>query len=167
MAEKGIVSDDIVSPPINNNNNNSWIYHGIVENKDDQGGGSLTEEYDTCTCNDRDLFLYGNAKEVIYVVIWKGTEELFSASKNALLWTLASGTHRSAKELWDSLKAKYMADDASSKKFFEIDKLKSNNIVGSSVVNMMEQNNSIRYNDNKSKRKHHDNTKLILARSQS
>ncbi|PWA74685.1 UspA [Artemisia annua] len=96
MAEKGIVSDDIISPPINNNNNNnSWIYHGIVEDSDDEGGGSLAEEYDTCTCNDRDLFLYGNAKEVIYVVIWKGTEELFSASKSALLWTLGNIAHES------------------------------------------------------------------------
>ncbi|GJX91781.1 hypothetical protein Tco_0345107 [Tanacetum coccineum] len=41
----------------------------------------------------------------------------------------------------------------------EIDKPKSNNIVGSSVVNMVEHNNSTRYNDNKGKRKHHDNTK--------
>ncbi|GJZ50806.1 zinc finger, CCHC-type containing protein [Tanacetum coccineum] len=36
------------------------------------------------------------------------------------------------------------------------DKLKSNNVAGPSVVNMMEHNNSIRYNDNKSKRKHQD-----------
>ncbi|GJX95136.1 zinc finger, CCHC-type containing protein, partial [Tanacetum coccineum] len=75
-----------------------------------------------------------------------------------------------------------MAEDASSKKFLmskfnnyrmlgshlrieeslraqEIDKPKSNNVVGSSVVNMVEHNNSTRYNDNKSKRKHQDNTK--------
>nr|GEW44258.1 zinc finger, CCHC-type [Tanacetum cinerariifolium] len=41
----------------------------------------------------------------------------------------------------------------------EIDKPKSNNVVGSSVVNMVEDNNSTRYNDNKGKRKHHDSTK--------
>ncbi|GJU40789.1 zinc finger, CCHC-type containing protein [Tanacetum coccineum] len=105
----------------------------------------------------------------------------------------------SSKELWDSLKAKYMAEDASSKKFLSLvslinslllgkisstkyfketltlvelgshlrieeslrvqdsDKPKSNNIVGPSVVNMVEHNNSSRYNDNKGKRKHHDN----------
>ncbi|GJR69566.1 zinc finger, CCHC-type containing protein [Tanacetum coccineum] len=36
------------------------------------------------------------------------------------------------------------------------DKPKGNNVVVSSVVNIMEHNNSIRYNDNKGKRKHHD-----------
>ncbi|GJZ08256.1 zinc finger, CCHC-type containing protein, partial [Tanacetum coccineum] len=39
------------------------------------------------------------------------------------------------------------------------DKLKGNNIVCPSVVNMVEHNNTSRYNDNKGKRKHHDNTK--------
>ncbi|GKD09037.1 zinc finger, CCHC-type containing protein, partial [Tanacetum coccineum] len=87
----------------------------------------------------------------------------------------------SSKELWDSLEAKYMAGDASSKKFLEeltlvelgshlrieeslrmqdSDKLKGNNVVGPSVVNMLEHNNSSRYNDNKGKCKHHDNTKV-------
>ncbi|GJU68603.1 hypothetical protein Tco_1254862 [Tanacetum coccineum] len=86
----------------------------------------------------------------------------------------------SSKELWDSLEAKYMAEDASSKKFLEKltlvelgsylrieeslgmqdnDKLKGNNVIGSLVVNMVEHNNSSRYNDNKGKRKHHDNTR--------
>ncbi|GJQ99262.1 zinc finger, CCHC-type containing protein [Tanacetum coccineum] len=123
-----------------------------------------------------------------------------------------------SKELWDTLEAKYMAEDASSKKFLvsnftnykmtdsrpvleqynellgilgrftqhnmnmdesikeeltlielgshlciekspkaqDNDKLKGNNVVGPSVVNMVEYNNSSRYNDNKGKRKHHD-----------
>ncbi|GJY26056.1 hypothetical protein Tco_0400782 [Tanacetum coccineum] len=39
------------------------------------------------------------------------------------------------------------------------DKRKGNNVAGPSVVNMVEHNNSSRYNDNKGKRKHHDNTK--------
>ncbi|GJR31428.1 zinc finger, CCHC-type containing protein [Tanacetum coccineum] len=119
----------------------------------------------------------------------------------------------SSKELWDSLEAKYMAEDASSKKFLvsnftnykitasrpvieqymelldfkhtlkhlkeeltlvelashlrikeslrvqDSDKTKGNNVVGPSVVNMMEHKNSTRYNDNKGKRKHHDNTR--------
>ncbi|GJX19044.1 zinc finger, CCHC-type containing protein [Tanacetum coccineum] len=150
----------------------------------------------------------------------------------------------SSKELWDSLEAKYMAEDASSKKFLvsnftnykmtdsrpvleqynellgilgrftqhkmnmdeaiqvsciidklppswkdfkhtlkhlkeeltlvelgshlrieeslrmqDSDKPKGNNVAGPSVVNMVEHNNSSRYNDNKGKRKHHDNTK--------
>ncbi|GJW37639.1 zinc finger, CCHC-type containing protein [Tanacetum coccineum] len=39
------------------------------------------------------------------------------------------------------------------------DKLKGNNVVGPSVVNMVEHNNSSIYNDNKGKRKHHDNTR--------
>ncbi|GJS84144.1 zinc finger, CCHC-type containing protein [Tanacetum coccineum] len=38
-------------------------------------------------------------------------------------------------------------------------KPKGNNVAGPSVVNMVEHNNSSRYNDNKGKRKHHDNTK--------
>ncbi|GJR20606.1 zinc finger, CCHC-type containing protein [Tanacetum coccineum] len=66
---------------------------------------------------------------------------------------------KSSKELWDSLEAKYMVKDASSKKFLDIDKPKGNNVVGPSVVNMVEHNNSSRYNDNKDKRKHHDNTR--------
>ncbi|GKD17279.1 zinc finger, CCHC-type containing protein [Tanacetum coccineum] len=119
----------------------------------------------------------------------------------------------SSKELWDSLVARYMAEDASSKKFLvskftnykmtdsipvmeqynelldfkhtlkhlkeeltlvelgshmrieeslrmhDSDKPKGNNVAGPLVVNMVEHNNSSRYNDNKGKRKHHDNTK--------
>ncbi|GJR99865.1 reverse transcriptase domain-containing protein [Tanacetum coccineum] len=38
-------------------------------------------------------------------------------------------------------------------------KSKGNNVVGPSVVNMVEYNNFSRYNDNKGKRKHHDNTR--------
>ncbi|GJU78644.1 zinc finger, CCHC-type containing protein [Tanacetum coccineum] len=40
------------------------------------------------------------------------------------------------------------------------DKQKSNNVVGPSVVNMVEYNNSSRYNDNKGKRKQPDNTRV-------
>ncbi|GJU34471.1 zinc finger, CCHC-type containing protein [Tanacetum coccineum] len=86
----------------------------------------------------------------------------------------------SSNELWDSLEAKYMDEDASSKKFLEeltlvelgshlridesfkvqdSDKPKGNNVAGPSVVNMVEHNNSSRYNNNKGKRKHHDNTR--------
>nr|GEX02421.1 zinc finger, CCHC-type [Tanacetum cinerariifolium] len=74
----------------------------------------------------------------------------------------------SSKELWDSLESKYMFEDASSKKFLESlrvqdsNKPKGNNVVGLSVVNMVDHNNSSRYNDNKGKRKHHDNTKANL-----
>ena len=38
------------------------------------------------------------------------------------------------------------------------DKPKSNNVTGP-IVNMVEHNNSTRYNNNKGKRKHHDNTR--------
>nr|GEY61880.1 zinc finger, CCHC-type [Tanacetum cinerariifolium] len=105
-----------------------------------------------------------------------------------------------SKELRDTLEAKYMTKDASSKKFFvsciidklspswkdfkhtlkhlkekltlielvghlrieesfrvhDSDKPKGNNVAGPSVVNMVEYNNSSRYNTNKGKRKHHD-----------
>ncbi|GKB27605.1 zinc finger, CCHC-type containing protein [Tanacetum coccineum] len=86
----------------------------------------------------------------------------------------------SSKELWDSLEAKYMAEDASSKKFLEelthvefgshlrieeslrmqdSDKPKGNNVAGPLVVNIVEHKNSSKYNDNKGKCKHHDNTR--------
>ncbi|GJY14033.1 zinc finger, CCHC-type containing protein [Tanacetum coccineum] len=86
----------------------------------------------------------------------------------------------SSKELWDSFEAKYMAEDASSRQFLEeltlvelgshlrikkplkvqdSDKPKGNNVVGPLVVNLVEHNNSSRYNNNKGKRKHHDNTR--------
>ncbi|GJX13039.1 zinc finger, CCHC-type containing protein [Tanacetum coccineum] len=65
----------------------------------------------------------------------------------------------SSKELWNSLEAKYMAEDASSKKFLDSDKPNSNNVASPSFVNMVEHNNFSRYNDNKGKRKHHDNTR--------
>ncbi|GKE20134.1 zinc finger, CCHC-type containing protein, partial [Tanacetum coccineum] len=39
------------------------------------------------------------------------------------------------------------------------DKPKGNNVVSPSVVNMVKHNNFFRYNDNKGKRKHHDNTR--------
>ncbi|GJS09543.1 zinc finger, CCHC-type containing protein [Tanacetum coccineum] len=39
------------------------------------------------------------------------------------------------------------------------DKPKGNNVAGPSFVNMVEHNNSFAYNDNKGKRKHHDNTR--------
>ncbi|GKE38099.1 zinc finger, CCHC-type containing protein, partial [Tanacetum coccineum] len=39
------------------------------------------------------------------------------------------------------------------------DKPKGNNVAGPSVVNMVEHSNSSKYNDNKGKRKHHDDTK--------
>ncbi|GKE13954.1 hypothetical protein Tco_1421531 [Tanacetum coccineum] len=62
----------------------------------------------------------------------------------------------SFKELWDFLEAKYMTEDASSKNFLDSDKLKGNNVASHSVVNIVEHNNSFRYNDNKGKRKPQD-----------
>ncbi|GJW99130.1 hypothetical protein Tco_0180938 [Tanacetum coccineum] len=50
----------------------------------------------------------------------------------------------SSKELWDSLEAKYIVEDVSSKTFLDTDKPKGNNVVGPSVVNMVEHNNSTR-----------------------
>nr|GEV70868.1 calmodulin-binding protein [Tanacetum cinerariifolium] len=50
----------------------------------------------------------------------------------------------SSKEQWDSLEAKYMLKDASSKKFLDSDKPKSNNVFGPLVVNMVKHNNFIR-----------------------
>nr|GEU63461.1 hypothetical protein [Tanacetum cinerariifolium] len=44
-------------------------------------------------------------------------------------------------------------------KMQDSDKPKENNVAGPLVVNMVEHNNSSRYNDNKGKRKHHDNTR--------
>nr|GEU77464.1 zinc finger, CCHC-type [Tanacetum cinerariifolium] len=82
------------------------------------------------------------------------------------------------KELWDTLKAKYMAEDAlnfkhtlkhlkeklnlielgshlrteESLRVHDSDKPKSNNVAGPSVVNMVEHNNSSGYNENKANR---------------
>ncbi|GJZ22731.1 hypothetical protein Tco_0559770 [Tanacetum coccineum] len=44
-------------------------------------------------------------------------------------------------------------------KMHDSDKPKGNNVDGPSVVNMVEHDNSFRCNDNKGKRKHHDNTR--------
>ncbi|GKB87691.1 zinc finger, CCHC-type containing protein, partial [Tanacetum coccineum] len=44
-------------------------------------------------------------------------------------------------------------------RFLDNDKAKGNNVVDPFVVNMVKHNNSSRYNDNKGKRKHHDNIK--------
>ncbi|GJY50430.1 zinc finger, CCHC-type containing protein [Tanacetum coccineum] len=60
------------------------------------------------------------------------------------------------RELWDTLEAKYMVKDASSKKFLDNDKPKGNNVAGPLVFNMVEHNNSSKYNDNKVKHKNHD-----------
>ncbi|GKB51432.1 zinc finger, CCHC-type containing protein, partial [Tanacetum coccineum] len=62
----------------------------------------------------------------------------------------------SFRKLWDILKAKYMAEDASSKKFLDSDKPKGNNVAGPSMVNMVEHNNSTRYTNNRGKRKYQD-----------
>nr|GEV54468.1 zinc finger, CCHC-type [Tanacetum cinerariifolium] len=69
-----------------------------------------------------------------------------------------------SKELCDTPEAKYMNKDASSShlrikeslRANDNDKIKGNNVVSHLVVNMVEHNNSSRYNDNKGKRKHHD-----------
>ncbi|GJW54898.1 hypothetical protein Tco_0098983 [Tanacetum coccineum] len=44
-------------------------------------------------------------------------------------------------------------------RMLDSDKPKGNNVTSPSVVNMVEHNNSSRYNDNKGKHKHHDNTR--------
>ncbi|GJY31606.1 zinc finger, CCHC-type containing protein [Tanacetum coccineum] len=76
----------------------------------------------------------------------------------------------SSKELWDSLEAKCMAGDASrnlhppSWNDFKhtLKHLKEKLTLVELVVNLVEHNNSSRYNDNKGKCKHHDNTKADL-----
>ncbi|GKB96153.1 hypothetical protein Tco_0982290, partial [Tanacetum coccineum] len=92
----------------------------------------------------------------------------FLLSSMSMVYVLTTPIHddgddainvESSKELWDYLEAKYMAEDASSKKFLDSDKPKGNNIAGPLVVNMVEHNNSSLYNDKKGKRKRHDNTR--------
>nr|GEW48996.1 zinc finger, CCHC-type [Tanacetum cinerariifolium] len=87
-----------------------------------------------------------------------------------------------SKEIWDTLEAKYMAEDASNFKHTlkhlkeeltlielgshlhikeslrvqDSEKPKGNKDAGPSVVNMVEHNNSFTYNDYKGNRKHHD-----------
>ncbi|GJZ25340.1 zinc finger, CCHC-type containing protein [Tanacetum coccineum] len=78
----------------------------------------------------------------------------------------------SGKELWDSLEfqayLKHKKEELTlvelgnhlrieeSLRVQDSDKPKGNNVAGPSVVNMVEHNNSIRYNDNKSTRRHQD-----------
>ncbi|GJR36406.1 ribonuclease H-like domain-containing protein [Tanacetum coccineum] len=61
----------------------------------------------------------------------------------------------SSKELWDSLEANHLCIEESLR-IQDNDKPKGNNVVGPSVVNIVEHNNSSRYTDNKGKRKHQD-----------
>jgi hypothetical protein len=77
---------------------------------------------------------------------WKDFKHMLKHKKEEL--TLVElGSHL---RIEDSLKAQ------------DIDKPKSSNATGPSVVNMVEHNNSSRYNDKKGKRKHQDNTKSDL-----
>lgn len=117
MAEKDtgyLGSDEWAPPPINIINfdnyriNNSWSSssnHEIVEYDEDEdddgdGGGfermpSITEEYDDGDASN--LFSYDNrnGSDVVYVVTWRGPEELSSASMDALVWTLGNDLHES------------------------------------------------------------------------
>ena len=77
---------------------------------------------------------------------WKDFKHMLKHKKEEL--TLVElGSHL---RIEDSLKAQ------------DIDKPKSSTATGPSVVNMVEHNNSTKYNDNKGKRKHQDNTKSDL-----
>ncbi|XP_071736205.1 uncharacterized protein [Rutidosis leptorrhynchoides] len=79
-------------------NNSSTSHHEITEEEeeeevDDDGGfkvmPSIGEEYN----NDRNLFSFDNdqnVNDVVYVVTWRGTQELCSASMDALVWTLGT-----------------------------------------------------------------------------
>lgn len=104
MAEKNLtmeyyISDDGVPPPINIINFDSYritnnSHNEIVE--EDDGGflPPINEEY---TETSTDLFSYDfdrNVGDVVYVVTWTGTEDLSSASMDALLWTLGSSDVR-------------------------------------------------------------------------
>nr|GEW11658.1 hypothetical protein [Tanacetum cinerariifolium] len=116
----------------------------------------------------------------------------FLLSSMSVVYVLTTPIPDDGDDATDSLEAKYMVEDASSKKFLvsnftnykmtdsrpvmkqynellgshlrikeslgmqDSDKPKGNNVVGPSVVNMVEHNNSSRYNDNKGKREHHD-----------
>ncbi|KAL4585334.1 hypothetical protein LXL04_009952 [Taraxacum kok-saghyz] len=84
---------------------NSWSdgsHHEIVEEEEEDVGGfeimsSITEENDDG--NSSDLFSYdihrNVSDDVVYVVTWRGTEELLSASMDALVWTLGNHLHES------------------------------------------------------------------------
>lgn len=116
MAENEIeyVGSGVPAPlPINIINfenyrtSNGWSggsHHEIVEDEEEDVGGfggsrvmpSITEEYNDG--NSSDLFSYDierNVSDVVYVVTWKGSEELSSASMDALLWTLGNDLRES------------------------------------------------------------------------
>jgi hypothetical protein len=81
---------------------------------------------------------------------WKDFKHMLKHKKEELT-LIELGSHLRIEE---SLKAQ------------DIDKPKSSDATGPSVVNMVEHNNSSRYNDNKGKRKHHNNTKSDLNKNQ-
>ncbi|KAI3745331.1 hypothetical protein L1987_58442 [Smallanthus sonchifolius] len=108
MAEKAI-SDGSLPPPINIINfedyriNNSWSHHEIVEEEEDEEDDyrgirlmpSIIEE--SSDGNGSDLFSSDrNSNDVVYVVTWRGSDELLSASMDALVWTIGSDLHESS-----------------------------------------------------------------------
>lgn len=120
-----ISDEDTAAPPpisiinfdnyrVNNIWNNSTSHHEIVEEDEDEDDGvggfrlmpSITEEdYYRSHHVTSDLFPYdtynyiddgnNNASDVIYVVTWRGNEELLTASMDALVWTLGTDLHQS------------------------------------------------------------------------
>ncbi|KAL8228305.1 hypothetical protein R6Q57_015889 [Mikania cordata] len=111
MSDKSVeysASDGIIPSPINIINfedykiNNSWSHHEIIEedeDDDDNDGGyreirlmpTIIEE--TKDDNGSDLFSYEfdrNLNDIVYLVTWRGSEELLSASVDALVWTIDS-----------------------------------------------------------------------------
>ncbi|KAK1424132.1 hypothetical protein QVD17_19447 [Tagetes erecta] len=81
MAEKANNYFGSIPSPINN-------HHEIVEEDDYRIMPSITEEEDLF-CVDRDL------NDVVYVVTWRGSDELLSATMDALVWTIGSVRHGS------------------------------------------------------------------------
>ncbi|KAF5760437.1 putative rossmann-like alpha/beta/alpha sandwich protein [Helianthus annuus] len=108
-----------VPPPINiinfenyRINNNSWSNHEITEEDDEEEEEenddvrnrttrlmpSITEGYNEGYSNSSELFGYDsdrNVNDVVYVVTWRGSDELLSASMDALVWTIGSGVYGS------------------------------------------------------------------------
>lgn len=90
MANKAI---DCVPPPISFDDYRTNNHHEIVEEDEDDHTimPSIMEEEDLFSIDTN-----RNLNDVVYVVTWRGSDELLSASMDALVWTIGSVVHGSS-----------------------------------------------------------------------
>ncbi|KAI7731478.1 hypothetical protein M8C21_026902 [Ambrosia artemisiifolia] len=127
MTEKPfnhVISDDIlpvpIPPPINiinfenyRTNHNSWNNHEITEEDEEEDDDdnnnnnnrsilmpTISEGYNEGKSSE--MFSYDsdrNVNDVVYVVTWRGSDELVSASMDALMWTIGNDVYGSSSSI--------------------------------------------------------------------